>query len=240
MGRTMHAIVYDAIHDEFVVPQPFGQAILTFRGDAEGEEPPIRVIQGLRTRLRAPDRLEVDPVNNEILVPQQDSVLVFPREASGNVAPLRELKGPDTQMGSSAVAVDPVHDLLIVAGRKGGNNTTLKIFGRTDEGNVKPRAVIGGPNTGLTTNALIRVFPPRGEILAVNRGVYGEQASSGVFVGVWSVEDDGDVPPRWTIGGPNGMLRQPRGMALDPKNKSVIISDKYLNAILTYYFPEIF
>ncbi len=40
----MHAIVYDAIHDEFVVPQPFGQAILTFRGDAAGEASPIRVI----------------------------------------------------------------------------------------------------------------------------------------------------------------------------------------------------
>ena len=235
----MHSIVYDEVNDEFVVPQPFGQAILTFRGDAEGEEPPIRVILGPRTQLRGPDRLAVDPVHNEIFVPQQDSVLVFPREASGNVAPIRILKGPDTQLGSSAVAVDSLHDLLIVAGRKGGD-ATLKIFGRTDEGNARPRAVIGGPQTGLTNNALIQVYPPRGEILAVNRGPYGEQASEGVFVGVWSIEDDGDVPPRWTIGGPNGMLRQPRGLALDPKNKSVIVSDKYLNAILTYHFPEIF
>jgi hypothetical protein len=61
------------------------------------------------------------------------------------------------------------------------------------------------------------------------------------FVGVWNyVEDKGDVPPRWTIGGPKGMLRQPRGVALDPKNKAVIVSDKYLNAVITYYFPEVF
>ena len=35
-------------------------------------------------------------------------------------------------------------------------------------------------------------------------------------------------------------MRQVRGVALDPENKSVIVTDKYLNAILTYYFPEIF
>ena len=40
--------------------------------------------------------------------------------------------------------------------------------------------------------------------------------------------------------GPNGRLVQIRGVALDPKNKSVIVSDKRLNALLTYSFPEIF
>jgi hypothetical protein len=44
LGRTMHSIVYDEIHDEFVVPQQFGQAILTFRGGANGEEVPVRVL----------------------------------------------------------------------------------------------------------------------------------------------------------------------------------------------------
>lgn len=36
------------------------------------------------------------------------------------------------------------------------------------------------------------------------------------------------------------MLRQPRGLTLDPKNKTVIVSDKYLNGVLTYSFPELF
>ena len=29
---------------------------------------------------------------------------------------------------------------------------------------------------------------------------------TGDYVGVWSILDNGAVPPRWTIGGPNGML----------------------------------
>jgi hypothetical protein len=61
------------------------------------------------------------------------------------------------------------------------------------------------------------------------------------FVGVWSnLHDNGDVAPHWTIGGPYGVLKQPRGIDLDVKNKSVIITDKVLNSVLTFYFPEIF
>jgi hypothetical protein len=37
LGRTMHGIDYDEIHDEIVVPQQFGQAILVFKGSARGK-----------------------------------------------------------------------------------------------------------------------------------------------------------------------------------------------------------
>ena len=244
LGRNTHAIAYDEIHDEIMVPQRLAQAILTFRGGANGEEPPIRVLQGSLTQLRDPDRLGVDPVNNELYVPQTGKILVFPREADGNVAPIRVLQGPDTQLGANAVAVDPIHDLLIVAGRERAvpDSTRLMIFNRTDKSNVKPRAIIRGPKSGLTgLGGPIAVYPPRGEILVPVRGPSDNiLASDTDFVGVWSIEDNGDVPPRWTIGGPKGTLVHVHGVALDPKNKSVIINDKRLNAVLTYYFPEIF
>jgi len=76
LGRTMHAIDYDDIHDEIILPQQFGQAILTFRGSSNGADPPVRMIQGSKRQLRSPDRLAVDPVNNEIFVPEGDRVLV--------------------------------------------------------------------------------------------------------------------------------------------------------------------
>src|SRR5262245_37840199 len=89
LGRTMHSIEYDAVHDEMAVPIPFGGAILTFRGEANGDEAPLRVIQGPLTQITDPSRLGLDPTNNEILVPQGNRILVFPREANGNVAPIR-------------------------------------------------------------------------------------------------------------------------------------------------------
>ena len=83
----MHAIAYDEIHDEIVVPQQFGQAILVFKRRTRGEAPPIRVIQGSKTQLIALDRLAVDPVNDEIYVPEGDKILVFPRPRTATSRP---------------------------------------------------------------------------------------------------------------------------------------------------------
>ena len=245
LARTMHDIRYDAVHDELLVTNPFAQAVLTFRGGASGEESPIRIIQGPKTMLEVPDRLEVDPVHNEIFVPEGgDSILVYPREGNGNVAPIRVIRGPDTGLkGIRSLAVDPVHD-LIVAGTSyraglGGPPGSLVIFNRTDNGNVKPRAVIKGPKSGIVRIQQFRVYPPKGWIIAAQLGGEGV-APENSFVGVWSINDNGDVPPRWKIGGPKSMLKKPRGIALDPKYKELIVADMRLNSILVYYFPEIF
>ena len=84
----MHGIAYDEIHDEFTVVQSFAQAILTFAGGADGETPPLRVIQGSKTRLSNLDKVTVDPVNNEIYVPA-GGIFVYDRMANGDVAPKR-------------------------------------------------------------------------------------------------------------------------------------------------------
>ena len=234
-------MAYDPVRDEIVVPAFFAFGILTFRGDATGDAAPIRKILGPRTQLKNPSRLALDHVHGEIFVPQRDSVLVFSREANGDVAPIRVLKGPDTMLAASALTVDPVHNLLIVSGGGeggggGGGPSRILIFNRTDSGNVKPRGVITGPMVEGAT--LMTNYPPKGLILAaVHRG---GRNSHQCYVGVWSIYDNGNVPPRWTIGGPNGMLRDTRGIIIDPKHKSVIVSDKYVNGVLTYEFPEIF
>jgi len=111
----MHDIRYDEIHDEFMVTNPFARAILIYKGGASGEEPPIRVIQGPKTGYIGADRLEVDPVHDEIFIPEGDHILVYPRAANGDVAPLRILGGPDTRLVSAeSVVVDPVHNLMFV------------------------------------------------------------------------------------------------------------------------------
>lgn len=239
LSRTVHGIAYDEIHDEIVVPNQFAQAILTFRGAANGEETPLRVIQGPSTQLEAPDRLGTDPVNNEIYVPESGRMLVYPREANGNVRPTRIIETTDGGMGG-AVAIDAVNNLFVTAG-----SNAIKIFDRSVSGRAQPLRTIGGPKsrTMIRNSKNIAVYPARGWIIVANQGENSHPPidfSEESFVGVWSIHDDGDVLPRWTIGGPNGVLRQARGVVLDPKHKTVIVSDKYLNAALTFYFPEIF
>ena len=242
LGRTMHGFTYDEIHDEFTVPQQFAQAILTFAGGAEGETPPLRVIQGSRTRLEAPDRVAVDAVNNEIFVPEGDKVLVFDRMGNGNVAPKRAIEGPDVGRGLDALAIDPVNDLLIVAVGGGGGDlgrgTRFFVFDRTANGNVKPKIIIKGPNA---MGGPFTIYPQRKFILATNRPASESLAGDDSYLGVWSYEkssDDGK--PLWTIGGPKGIFQMPRGVTLDVKNKSIIASDKRLNSVLTFRVPEVF
>ncbi len=245
--RTIHDFAYDPARDEIVAPQFYAQAILTYRGGANGNEAPIRIIQGPDTQITNADKLALDPIHREIFVPlvEDFKIVVFSSDANGNVAPLRVLKGPDTLLVTKAtvtptIAVDPVHDLLVVASKERG----LLIFNRTDAGNVKPRAIISGPKSQLTPSIFspvkMAVYPPRA-LLLVGVGKGGNYYSpTGDYVGVWSLMDNGDVPPRWTIGGPNGMLHRSGAITIDPKNKSVIVADKYVNGALTYYFPEIF
>ena len=240
LSRTIHAIAYDEVRDEFVLPVPFPQAILTYRGAASGEEPPVRIIQGPLTQMNSPNRLAIDAVNGEIAVPEGDRILIFKREANGNVAPVRILKGPDTQLGGSAVGIDPVSNLLVVAGEYQRENVKFRIYPRTANGNTKPLRAIGGPKSGFKDlSGPFTLYPPKGWILAGDRGE-GGLASHNTYLGVWHVNDDGDVAPRWRVGGPNGVFEMPRGVAINPKHKEVIVSDKRLNAVLTFSLPEIF
>ena len=246
LARTMHGIAYDEKHDEIIVTQAFSQGVLTFRGGASGEEAPIRVIQGSRTQFKAPDRVALDLVNNEIFVGERGYILVFPRDANGNVAPIRRLEGPDLPNGLSQIAVDPVRNLLIVGGGGG-----LRIYNRTDSGNVKPKAMIGGPKSGFRgPNGPIAVHVPTGLIVASRNlsraaresnseaGASSDQINNQGEIVVYSVEDRGDVPPRFRIG--TGFLKVPRGIALDPASQNLVVSDKIGNRIVTFHVPEIF
>ncbi len=60
------------------------------------------------------------------------------------------------------------------------------------------------------------------------------------FIGVWSINDSGDVPPRWKLGGQQSELKRVRGVAINPESKELYVADMLLNAVLTNYFPEIF
>jgi hypothetical protein len=234
-----------------VVPNQFAQAILTFAGGASGEAPPRRIIQGPLTQLIRPERLDIDPVHNEIVVPNSDSVVVFAREANGNVAPIRVIKGPRTLLrGVNAVAVDPVNNLIVAASqvsapRRRQNTYTptanaLVIFDRTANGDVAPLRVIDGERTGLHLINQLQVYAPKGWVIVTQSTTDLDAEPPGIFVGVWSLTDSGNIAPRWKIAGPNSRLKKPRGVALNPRNKELIVADMRLNSVLTYSVPALF
>ena len=239
--RTIHDMAYDPVRDEIVVPQFYAFAILTFAGDANGNVAPLRKIFGPSTQIKLPSAVALDPVHGEIFVPQRNRILVFPRDANGDTAPIRILNTGDSP---NRVVIDPVHNLLIVSG-----GPRLRIWDRTASGDTPPKRVItipAGPYNPAqssqggrgTFTALMAVNPDSGMVFANVR--VGGRFRLEDYVAVWSVFDEGEVAPRWTIGGPNALLKDVRGIALDPKSKHVIISDKTHNAIFTFSVPEAF
>ena len=242
ISRTMHGFAYDEPRDEIIVMSALAQAVLVFRGGANGEEPPLRVIQGPHTQIwgnpyGANSQVSIDVVNNEIYVPViPNSILVFDMTANGDVAPKRVLKGI-----SGAIAVDPIHNVLIV-----NTNSALNIFDRTVSGDVKPKAIITGPKTTLRRLDTIQVTP-KGWIVAGG----GDFTSGGGFVGAWNITDNGDVAPRWRIPVQQLTGFDPYSVAIDVKHKEMLMAAAggnkrlrptrgIMNAIVTFAWPEIF
>jgi hypothetical protein len=148
----MHGLAFDAVHDELIVPVALSGAVLVFKGNARGDELPIRIIQGSHTGLIRPQTVEVDPVNGEIVAADSSSraILVFDRLANGDVAPKRKIGGLKTDFRDIVgVAVDPVHNVIIAANRSAGGPNGLYMFDRMADGDVAPIRHIGGVHTGV-------------------------------------------------------------------------------------------
>ena len=266
LSRTMHGIADDPVHDEIAVPVALAAAVLVFRGAASGAEPPVRVIQGPHTKLVRPHTVAFDVQNGEIIVGDRSarSVVIFSREAQGDVAPRRAIQGPKTGLlDIVGVGADPVHNLLVAASvSRIGGTTGIFIFGRTDDGDVAPRAVISGPKTGLLRPWQVAVDPEQGKIFvaAINNDYLppyqldkvreglspdveipspwgGEKVG---FIGVWDIRDNGDVPPRAVIKGPASGLVHPGGVAFNAREGEVFATDSVRNGLFTFLVPEFF
>ena len=75
------------------------------------------------------------------------SLTVYDIDAKGDVAPLRAISGPLSQIDwPMGVTVDEVNNEIFVANN--GDNSVL-VFARTASGNVQPKRVIRGPATGI-------------------------------------------------------------------------------------------
>jgi len=267
LSRTTHGIAYDTTHDEIVAPNPLAAAVVIFRGGASGEEAPIRTIQGPLTGLSRPETVAVDEQHHELFVgdPGDRRILIYPRDADGNVPPLRTIEGPTTQLLQVVgVAVDPKRDLLVVStySRLPGGVTGLLIFGRTDQGDVAPKRVIAGPKTGIVRLRQIALDPDTGKIYAavinneylppydIDKPRAGLDPNANLpspwntgpegFIGVWDVEDQGDVPPQSIIKGRATGLVHPAGVTFNARNGEVIAPDAVWNGLFTFLKPELF
>jgi len=263
LSRTGHGIAYDPVRDEIISSEATAGAIVVFKGDADGNLRPLRIIQGPRTRLHRPWAVAVDEIHHELVTVDylMGAVLTFPIDANGDVAPIREIIGPKTQMAATGgLVVDPERNLIITANQSRG----IIVFNRTDNGDVAPRAILRGPHAGFMKAAQLAIanhlifatvaghsgYAPRFvhsynfAATAPRKGCTGppDVTLEGLdsFIGVWRDTDRGDVPPRHFIHGPAAEMTSANGIAVDGKDGEIYITDSLRNGSFEYLVPSFF
>jgi DNA-binding beta-propeller fold protein YncE len=159
-----------AVPGSGTISQP---SITVYRRTAEGDEPPLRVIEGSNTQFNWPTGVAVDSERRELYVTNDmgASVLVFDTAASGNQAPKRILKGPRTGLANpTGVALDLKNRELWVA-NFGGHSATVYPLGAS--GDTPPLRTIrnapaGSPSLMIGNPGAVTFDTKREEILVPN------------------------------------------------------------------------
>lgn len=115
-------LAVDPTNNEVILADTGNNSVLAFSRTATGAAVPLRTIAGPATTLNTPVGLYVDAVNNEIGVVNTftatPAITIYSRTASGNVAPLRTITGPVTQLQIPLrIALDPINNEIFVTNR---------------------------------------------------------------------------------------------------------------------------
>jgi DNA-binding beta-propeller fold protein YncE len=146
------------------------------------------------------------------------SITVYPMDGDGDVAPLRVIQGPHTQLDWPAhIFADPDRGDLYVA-NDGGNS--VLVFHTTDNGDVAPYRVITGPKTDIKNPTGVYVDPHDKELVVSNMGNH--------MATVYPLDAKGDVAPLRVIraaplGTPSLQIGNPGAVAYDSKREDILV-----------------
>jgi DNA-binding beta-propeller fold protein YncE len=149
---------------------------------------------------------------------EEPSINIYGLGARGNAAPLRQIKGSQTQLNWPAhIAVHEKRGEIFVGNDAGDAVLVFKI---TDNGNVAPTRVLKGPRTLIHAPTGVALDRANNELWVANMGNYA--------VTVYPVTASGDAAPIRTIrGGPAGrtglMIGNPGAVGYDSKRQEILV-----------------
>jgi hypothetical protein len=148
-------------------------SITVYPLNADGNAPPLRVIQGPKTTLNWPGAMSIDPDTGDLYVANDmsQSIVVFHSKDDGDVAPARQIKGPSTGISYPTGVFVDAKNKEVWASNLG--NSTATVYPLVANGDVPPVRVIRSAEEGKAslrfgkTQALV-YDPIRQEILVPN------------------------------------------------------------------------
>jgi DNA-binding beta-propeller fold protein YncE len=200
-------LAVDDDHEELFVTSQHNSAVAVFRKQASGDDAPLRVLQGDRTRLANPHGIALDRRNGLIFVTNHGQV------SSRLAEPGRIL---NRVLGQS----------LAVLGSGRFLSPSITVHRRLASGDEPPLRIIEGPRTQLNWPAGLVVDEARGEVYVAN-----DKANT---VLVFAADAAGDAAPIRMLKGPDTALGSPGGLFLDQKHDELWVSN-YGTHTLTVY-----
>jgi DNA-binding beta-propeller fold protein YncE len=217
---------------------------------------PKRVLGGIETKLEFNCAIYVDPRSGDVYSVNNDTVdhmVVFPRDAKGNVKPMRELRTPH---GTFGIAVDEInqelsltvqHDHAVVTYRKDAADEEHPI--RLLQGD---RTLLADPH-GIAVDTRSKLMfvanhgsrytptgerPPEMPVHWPQGRDTGRRPGSGNFtppsITVYPWRSSGDIPPVRVIQGPKTMLNWPATLFVDEEHGELYVANDAGDSVLVF------
>ena len=179
---------------------------------------PKRVVGGIKTKLEFNCGLYVDPKTGDVYSVANDTIdtmVVFPRGAQGDVAPMRELKTPH---GTYGIAVDESAQELYLTVE---HNNAVIVYPKTAAGGDKPIRTLEGDQTLLADPHGITIDTKNNWMFvgshgnAKNRRIPGSGKFQPPSITVYPLKASGDIAPLRVISGPKTQLDWPAQLDSD-------------------------
>jgi hypothetical protein len=216
---AVHGIALDSSDNIYVSADRTTASILEYAAGSNGAAIPSRAIAGSSTDLSGAGGVAVDKNGNIWCYcgygNPGGAILKFSSSASGDVAPIVEIQGPNTMLlggnGGGGLALDKAGNIYVTVGETSQSGPPgVLVFKKNAHGNVTPSRVIAGSNTQLVY--------PIGIALDSKDNVYVADdhagPSGGGSINVFSRGANGNVAPIRTITGSATQLSTTIGIAV--------------------------
>ena len=258
---TYSAVAMDFNHDEIVLLDENLFQIMAY--DRTANTPPSatmtepkRVIGGHHTKIEFNCGLYIDPKNGDIYAVNNDTLdtlVIFNREAKGDVPPTRELSTPHRTYG---IAVDEEKEELFLTVQ---DAPMVVVYNKWASGEDQPIRTLRGNKTLLADAHGISLDTKNGWMFVANYGngaMFNEEGmqrgniqsyggrvpGSGYFtepsITVYPIGAEGDTAPLRVIKGPKTKLDWPAHIFVDQDRGDLYVANDGGHAVLVFHTTD--
>ena len=258
------AVAVDPIRDEVVLTDENLFNILVY--DRRDNTPPTatmtepkRMIGGLNTKIEFQCGLYIDPASGDIYAVNNDTVdtlVIFDRNAKGNVPPTRELYTPH---GTFGIAVDEEAQEMFLTEQ---HDNAVVVFRKSAVKDEFPLRLLQGNQTQLEDPHGIAIDTKNKVMFVSNYGNSHQKRPGGTFyrpdrtagkqnwpvrqqvpgsgkfsppsITVYALDASGDTPPLRVIEGPKTQMNWPAHLAIDMERGELYVANDMGNSILVF------